>query len=355
MFDYTGYLTSDRFQVKLQPTDESSSPFAACFLILALNEIGMNPRDVLDVNALFEEFETLKDHQGIYRYESDGSIKSEFQLTCFILSVKDLLGYSIDSYNVLKIFKEYGNSVDQILDNFGVRKGLRGSGNSAMFFAILAQFDQNHTKLIAQWFDYHDSIDCIWWTCNTDTYNHWQNGYHQLMVYNFYSREVPKLKEKYKSVLKCLNRDYSFSKWPGGDGCYDYDAVYILTMLESSIPRDTLKGICRHIVECTDVAGGVQNRWIRDYGLVFGTIISLTCIKIDFFKRTVSLLKFILLNKGRQKLIWSNHPRYLGGTNLWETWFRLAALRKVYLLLGYPEKKLKRFNPMKFNNIGYEK
>jgi hypothetical protein len=355
MFDFASYLISDRFQVKFQPNDEYSSPFAACFLILALNEIGMNPRDVIDINALFEEFETLKDDQGIYRYASEGSLKSEFQLTCFILSVKDLLGYPIESYDVLKVFKDYGNSVVQILDNIGVKKGLRGSGNSAMFFAILAQFDVNHTELISEWFDYHDSMESIWWTCNKDAYNHWQNGYHQLMVYNFYSREVPKSKDKYNSVLKCLNRDYSFSKWPGGDGCYDYDAVYALIMLESNIPKVILRGICRHITECMDVAGGVQNRWIRAYGLVLGTMISLTQIKVDFFTRMLSLLKFILLNKGRQKLIWSDHPRHLGGVNLWETWFRLAALRKVYVVLGYPKDKLKRYNSFKYNNIGHEK
>ena len=61
------------------------------------------------------------------------------------------------------------------------------------------------------------------------TYLMFQNGYHQYEIFDYLkiNNNFWNLAAKNINILK--DRDSRYAPYPGGGGCYDYDAIHILT------------------------------------------------------------------------------------------------------------------------------
>jgi len=245
--------------------------------------------------------------------------------------------------------------VQDYLESRGCRFGLPGSGNYAMFFAIVIYNDNLNPSdpRLDQWFEFMDESmnKKGLWGSGHITYQ-MQNGFHQYEIYNYFNRK-PRIELDYKELLKSQDTMGHFGPRIGGGGCYDYDAVSLLCRSDntSSIYRPLLKLLNSLILEQNEDGGFCESPYINSYFNSFLPILNYTIENFNV-PRLKSAIRFFFTYKSyvRLETHWSKFHRKFTDSDLWDTWFRLMTIYKIEARIKGKRDKSKVF---KYPGIGF--
>ena len=371
-FDFVQACEVESFYYKLT-LDSPTSPFSRCFAIFGLNlinQLNLSVDSKIRIGRLVRS-DLDKLHQHRKKLGVDVlTDKPYLQLLSFSLSALSLLGILEKDPLGDHCLNMIPDNVIKSLDVKKVSSGVPQSGNYAMFLAIILIHARKYLNLdssskIDEWCDYHiKHMNRFGFWGNDSSMSHlqFQNGYHQYEIFHYLGIENPKINIAADAISKLADRKGRFAPYPGGGGCYDYDAVSIITSAGSnsiSIHRALLENTLSSILEDQNLDGGFcESRSIRPRSL----------------KNSFLALDHILLAKGKAKiermrqavtLQRSKHDKIKGAehwtdgkycrewneSNLWDSYFRLLVIATIDLTLHPKSASDWRF--IDYPGIGY--
>ncbi len=361
--DFLDSCRIDKCNFKLCPNSEESA-YARCFAIFLTN--------LLKDNCLKNDYEHLKNAILIALKESHSTKniqgKDFRQLLAFSLSALSIIDNKspmlLNEYvkEQLKIYNE--NS----LNNLGCLRGLPGSGNQAMFYAIFLIHAQRFLKIDTReqqklWVENHlMSINKFgfWGRGSNLKHLHFQNGYHQYEILEYLSVDIPNISQKLKNIQKLQDKIGHFAPYPGGGGCYDYDAIFLLTSKyienESNLRDSLLRLYDQLITEQNEDGGFSENNLIDKKSYLFYKLAILDLFKSismpSLFKERLKLLLSLHLKKNRRiSTHWTKYSRRWDESNLWDTWFRILSLARIEIYLE--NENINNWGMINYQGIGY--
>lgn len=354
---------------RLTPRSEVS-PYALCFAIFGKYLI--NRMDTIESEKVFLDEMLRKNLKNYRRICISKTIdltsnKAYLQLLCFTLSALWILGTLIDDP-----LEAYVNEIIvdiDILDKLkrlGVFDGKPGSGNFAMFFAILLihskEYLNNDTgEKLDSWCKTHlEKMNAFgfWGKQKTFSYSQFQNGYHQYEIFEYLGVNLPNLGKTVRYVASLVDKRGHFAPYPGGGGCYDYDAISILThgntvlgMKEVSIIEKTRKTI---LSEQNPDGGFAESHFIRPLNAknlkeMFIHLIGSS--ERGRRERARYCLTLLRPKHDRIKTHWTKYRRRWYESNLWDSWFRMLTVMRVRYVLDDKVEAERRF--IDYPGIGY--
>lgn len=323
---------------------QESSLFTLCFGIFG-HRLLRNNKKLLESKDLYLE---LLKRQLFQYWEERKKIqpnllmdKPFLQALCFSFTAIDILD-GWESTDLSEIVAPLvPTDVCSLLDEKGASRGGHGSGNFAMFYAILLMFAEKHLGQSTQselerWIDYHlRSMNRFgfWGDENSNPYILFQNGYHQYEIFKYLKTPLPQLSETKKFVSELSDFEGRFAPWPGGGGCFDFDAIFLLLLEGSFTEPSLLLRSQRSILEDQNPDGGFsesctarpQNagqvlRFVRHLGLPHS--------KAGYWRYRKS---FAQVQPKNQHIAahWVESPRKWSESDLWDSWFRMQAVALI--------------------------
>lgn len=238
-----------------------------------------------------------------------------------------------------------------ILDEADALQGRPQSGNIAMCLAVVlihaGRFlGVDTAAAVETWVHAHlarMNRFGFWGRDRGMTHLQFQNGYHQYEILEYLEVHNPKLPAARQAVATLADASGHFAPYPGGSGCYDYDAVFVLTA-GGGVPDDHI----RLLLERT--AGSILDQQGGDGGFCESRCVRpRTIATVQKFGRQVAAawnrppllverLRYALtLQRPKHDEIhthWSADGRGWDESNLWDTYFRLLALARMDVALN---------------------
>lgn len=330
-----GYCLTPRSEV---------TPYATCFAIYGkhlINKLDSVERNYdLYAETLIRDINLLK-QELLLRNVDLRFNKGYLQLLTFALSALSIMN-KLDSYSLEDHISELiQEQMIHSLHSIGTFSGKPGTGNLAMFYGIILIYardylNTNTDAILDFWIDEHLKYMNRYgfWGCSSGiTHLQFQNGYHQYEIFDYLGVDIPSRKKTCEYVASLADPEGHFAPYPGGGGCYDYDAVFMLTPVHT--PSDSSYEQLLSLTKTTLLSE--QN---RDGG--FGES---NCIRP---RRLSRLVKHILLANGparierlkygltllrskhnRIKTHWSRYSREWDESDLWDSWFRMMAIARI--------------------------
>ena len=334
-------------QFRLCPNSEFSH-YSTCFAIFGMKLLNCSPW--LESNK-GELLSNLLEHLDYINSQLVGDIseklnKGTLQYVCFAFSSLSILGEERQSvaYEISKKVVE-SIQVKDYLTRCGALEGTPGSGNSAMFYAIFLAYLQKYFNYdagskIDEWFELHKKYmnrHGFWGNPDKSHYLQFQNGYHQYEIFEYFGEPVPRLAEAKELILALMGNDYHFAPYPGGGGCYDYDAVFILTMNGPEIDPAILRKIVDTISGEQNINGGfAENCSVNTLSIsfLFNSFFNIMLSQKEFrhekLRRTISCLR---PKNYRMHTHWTKYSRKWSEANLWDSWFRTLLIARASVAL----------------------
>lgn len=356
--------TSNGF--KLFARSEVSS-YARCFAIFVkflLKEFDWleERRKNFDKNLNDDLYRSYQDkiNKGInWKYD-----KSFLQLFCFTLSALNILDCNLSSKNFEIFNKILDINVLTSLKKKGVEEGRGQSGNYSMFIATFNIYANDFLKIdrskqIKDWLNLNIKTinnNGFWGKKWNMDYLQFQNGYHQYEIFEYLKINDVPWNTAAKSTLLMADKYGHFAPYPGGGGCYDYDATFMLTsefvddIGQINILKKTLKNILN---EQNSDGGFCESKYIK-----FSKFPHIKNIISHIFYQPAHIRLwsiFMNLNLCRYKhrniySYWAQPHRKWDESNSWDTFFRLLTIYRICNYLNLEEKKLFKIN--NFPGIG---
>lgn len=274
-----------------------------------------------------------------HSYTDPFYVKEYLQFTTFSLSALSILG-SDPKYQIKHNMKSR-DDVFSYLNNVGVKDGRLGSGNFAMFLGIFLSSDKINlgSNLIDNWFEYHNknyNKKNGFWTSGIRSKSQWsyQNGLHQLIIYEYWNQDAPNHKKSIDIILKNVDKNGTFALLPGGGACCDYDAVHILNLLgvQKQYKSDQIKTILNNtysqILSAQDNLSFCENNFAHKLSLPKDINIFLNK---SLLSSAFRIREFVGMKKNRfyHYPHWSNFPIKTYSSDLWSIWFRLITIAEI--------------------------
>ena len=332
---------------RLTPKSETS-PYALCFAIFGKHLIGQ----MQSINNEIDFFDSLL-RSNLKQYKQkcislDRDIYSDkgyLQLLCFTLSALSIIDTLKDDsllehVSPLIVDKD----IMSILESSGTFTGSPGSGNLAMFYATLLIYSRNYLKLnidesLDNWVETHiASINSngFWGKSDKNLYLQFQNGYHQYEIFEYLGIKTNKENEVANFVYSLSDKIGHFAPYPGGGGCYDYDAIFALTLLEGSISdnhKALLEKTLNTILTEQNIDGGfsetlyIRPRNIINIKAMYSHIKERPGrLRIERAKYCLTLLR---PKHNNIKTHWTEYSREWSESNLWDSWFRMLTIARI--------------------------
>ncbi len=283
------------------------------------------------------------------RYYHKDKERNCFQLTCFCLSALTILGTK--PVFPLRFIDQWKtpNDVRAYLTDRGCHNGIPGSGNKAMFQAIFLTYEyerarENHLldKMNA-WFEFHNETQNRNGFWGADLRSHYlhglQNGFHQLVIYFYWKRDVPRLNRIVDIALMTQDRQGFFAPIPGGEACHDYDAVHILAMSRriTDYRSSEIEACMRSSLDAILSTHNSDGGFCQSKCKLTSPIDFLRYIPIYYSGRSPYLWYYraraclIALLKQNNLIYtgWTQEPRSWNESNLWDSWFRCLAMAEI--------------------------
>jgi hypothetical protein len=256
----------------------------------------------------------------------------------------------------------------QHLESLGCLDGRAGSGNQAMFIGIFLLHGRDHLGLDAQplidaWVEAHlrrmNSLG-FWGGDAGMTHLQFQNGYHQHEVLEYLGVENPRLQHTLAAVRELADIEGHFAPYPGGGGCYDYDAVFMLTpagRVPDSATRDLLLQTASTIASEQRPNGGfAESLRVRPRSLAgLHSFVSQTLHAVGKGPLFTERLRYgLTLQRPKHDRIhthWSRYSRRWDESDLWDSWFRMLTLARIDVAL-HPE-RAGQWGFIDYPGIGY--
>jgi hypothetical protein len=370
-YNFISLSQNEKNDYKLTPNSEES-PFALCFALFGLNLIkGLN------IFGAAGELYSKKLYSGILEYKKERSYSNSdlrfdkcfLQLLTFSLSALYLTGgnYFINLEDIIKplIVEDIG----WYLEKSSALKGQSQSGNFAMFMAILLihardYMGMNTSIQLEQWIELHLKAMNKFGFWGQDRkgmkYLYFQNGYHQYEIFDYLGVDNPMQSIAAENVARLADSQGHFAPYPGGGGCYDYDAVFILTGSKQLAEqyRSLLIKTAQSILSEQNIDGGFsESHYIRPRSLKNVSIFIRFLIdgyRKDSGAQMESVRSFVSLMLPRNDTItnhWSVYSRRWNESDLWDSWFRMQTLARIECALG--DKKTRDWGFINYPGIGY--
>ncbi len=306
----------------------------------------------------------LQRHQCGERYRD----KPFRQLLTFSLSALHLLGALEEDPLADLIEEQLPVSVLENLESLGCLDGQAGSGNQAMFIAIFLLHGRDYLGLVTQplideWVAAHiQHLNRFgFWGSETGmTHLQFQNGYHQHEVLEYLGIENPRLANTLAAVRGLADAQGHFAPYPGGGGCYDYDAVFMLTPDGHIHDADTHTLLLRTattIISEQGQDGGfaesvcVRPRSVNNLRMFMSHTLNAVGKGPLFFERLRYGLTLQRPKHNRIHTHWSRYSRRWGESDLWDSWFRMLALARIDVAMN-PE-HVSNWGFIDYPGIGY--
>jgi hypothetical protein len=336
------------------------SPYARCFAVfcqhLALEPFSASAQDAL-ANAIRRDVRA-------YRMQNiDPRGKAFRQLLSFSLSALHILGVLRDDPLAELVTEQIPTDVRSDLDRYACLTGEPGSGNQAMFTAIFLLHGRDYLAVdtgrrIEAWVELHlarMNRFGFWGSDAGMTHLQFQNGYHQHEILEYLQVRNPRQSECLLAISRLADADGHFAPYPGGGGCYDYDAVFLLTphgTLPSQEVDRLLDRTFRTLIEEQRPDGGfaeslsVRPRTARTVSRTLTHIAQGGGAPI-----VAERLRYgLTLQRPKHNRIhthWSAYSRRWNESDLWDSWFRMLALARIQVarhgnrasdwgFIGYP-------------------
>ena len=367
--NYYRFINSCRSNNSFRLTPLSDiSPYALCFAIFGYHLVGKC--DILENNKECWNY-LLRHNLNLKRAErllhSDlRTDKPYLQLLCFTLSSLYILRTLDDDPLHDIILELIPSNLNNALHSCGAFNGQPRSGNQAMFIAILLIYAKQYINV-----DTSESIDLwvnlhlkkmnqfgFWGYSKSMSHLQFQNGYHQYEIFEYLNTSNVPWDNAAKNVSLLSDIHGHYAPYPGGGGCYDYDAIFMQTCASRNFILDhknLLLLTLNTIVKEQGHDGGFSEsiyvrprspknifRCFRHIYLASGNA------QLERLKYSLTLLRS---KHNHIHTHWSKYSRRWNESNLWDSWFRMLTIARIDISL-HPENH-KKWGFINFPGIGY--
>lgn len=324
-----------------------SSAFATCFWVFGMRLLRKN--DVL-ADLRGDLSESIR--RAVRATRTANATGREFeakpfrQLLAFSLSALSVLGTLSDDPLEDLIVEQLPESVERELQRLECLSGREQSGNQAMFMAVFLLHARDSLGLsvdaqIQDWVRCHlASMNRFgfWSGARGMTALQFQNGYHQYEILEYLGGKSDKIETTCDSVAQLADSQGHFAPYPGGGGCFDYDAVFMLTP-DGEIPNrhvaEILKRTAATLLSEQQPDGGFcESIYVRPRSPT-NTVRSVRHVLNALPNMPAALERFryaLALQRRKYDRIethWSTYSRRWDESDLWDSWFRMLALARI--------------------------
>lgn len=278
-------------------------------------------------------------------------------------SYRQLLTFVLSSLQALKAIEDHPLEdliIEQIdceplaeLTEHGCLDGRAGSGNQAMFLAIFLLHARERLNIdtraaLDEWVELHLSHMNrfgFWGDDRWMTHLQFQNGYHQHEIFEYLGVENPCLQQTLTALRSLADREGHFAPYPGGGGCYDYDAVFMLTP-HGRIPDATTRRVLEQtastlLAEQNPDGGFCESLQVRPRSTaqLAGFVSHAWAARGNPGALRERLRYGLTLQRPKHNRIhthWSQYSRGWNESDLWDSWFRMLALARIDVAM-HPE------------------
>ena len=335
---------------RLTPNSETSA-YALCFAIFGLNLIGhgkLIEENKIVWDKLIRKNLTLKrdERKQVAWLNRD---KPYLQLLAFSLSALSILGTLKQDPLRDKVMELIPTDIESELRQSGVLSGTARSGNHAMFLAIFLihardYLGEDTEGALSRWLKLHlKNMNRFGFWGNSSSMSHlqFQNGYHQYEIMDYLEIDDAPWYLVADNVSQLADKEGQFAPYPGGGGCYDYDAVFLITAAgASSIKRhkEILNCISRTILSAQGEDGGFcESLHIRPRSpqnirrAVEHILMSAGRARLERLRQCLTLLR---PKHDRISTHWSEYSRRWDESDLWDSWFRMLTIAKIQMAVA---------------------
>jgi hypothetical protein len=351
---------------RLTPRADASS-YALCFAIFGYrlvqaDDIINQNRDIWD-RKLREGLimsQALRERKA--RLSQD---KPYLQLLTFTLSALSILGTLTREPLADRVLSLLPSDLEASLNDAKVFDGVARSGNQSMFIGILLICARDYLGIdtqhaIDRWVNLHlSSMNSFgfWGPSNSMSHLQFQNGYHQYELLEYlHSDDVP-WNAAANAIASLADAKGHFAPYPGGGGCYDYDAVFIITgKKETTVRHHELLMLTANSIlsEQNEDGGFCESLHVRPRSLANISASFLHAFNGCGRARTERLRSALTLLRPKHDRIhthWSVYSREWSESDLWDSWFRMLTLARIDCALN-PEHS-KSWGFINFPGIGF--
>ncbi|MFL0799721.1 MAG: hypothetical protein K6L80_04680 [Agarilytica sp.] len=342
--------TSSDGGYRLTPRAEPTA-YARCFAIFGFQllkeyELLASNADIWaeELRSEVRSFRERRENTGVeLRYD-----KAYLQLLTFTLSALKILDQlEVDPLEDL-VLPLLSSNVKRDLSQVKADKGVPRSGNQAMFMVILLlhariYLGQNVDEKIELWQAFQKekmNRFGFWGEDRSMSHLQFQNGYHQYEILEYlYSTEIP-WEAAADAVASLADVEGHFAPYPGGGGCYDYDAVFMLTTNSSSISKHSqllIKTATTLLSEQNTDGGFCESQRIRPRSVDNMVRTWRHVMAAKGVARRERIRQAITLQRPKHDRVhthWSIYSREWGESDLWDSWFRMLAVARIDVALN---------------------
>lgn len=366
---YRNFIDScEDINVKFRLTPRAdASAYALCFAIfgyrlLLATDVIDRYRELWDQQLRADLAEKKFERSKVASLSQD---KPYLQLLTFTLSALSILGTLNNDPLAKEIEVLLPVDIEKALRDSKALNGAARSGNQAMFLGILLIYARDHLGLEVQndidhWVNLHlramNSFG-FWGVSETMSHLQFQNGYHQYELLEYLNADDVPWDAAADAVAALADADGHFAPYPGGGGCYDYDAVFILTATEKTTARhhELLMQTAHSILNEQNADGGYcESQRVRPRTLANVSRSLVHAFNARGRARTERLRSALSLLRTKHDRIhthWSVYSREWGESDLWDSWFRMLTIARIDCALN-PE-RAKDWGFINFPGIGF--
>lgn len=353
---------------RLTPDSEPSA-YATCFWVFGMHLL--HKQDVLGSQR--EELSATIRHM-VRQARADSATKGGLggkpyrQLLTFSLSALSILGTLADDPLEDLVREQLPDSVEDELHDHGCLRGEPQSGNQAMFLAIFLLHARDFLGLstnrdIQAWVGSHLSNMNrfgFWGGSRGMTALQFQNGYHQYEILEYLGIETGKALDATGFVAGMADGQGHFAPYPGGGGCFDYDAVFVLTPSGEAPARKIAQLLqltaASLLSEQRPDGGFCESLYVRPRSLSNMTrsvrhvlrALPNSSAALERLRYNVALQR---RKYDRIKTHWSIYSRRWDESDLWDSWFRMLALARIECALN--GRAVNKWGFIDYPGIGY--
>lgn len=361
-------LSDNQDGFRFTPVSDSS-PFSRVFGVFCSHLLGISDQTMPNQGEIAQ---AIRDDLLIFKRSREKQAtnilldKHYLQLFSFSLSAlsvlsrdavealdhEQLLGSSNDLYDAVKV--ALASPGEPQFGNINMAHG-------ALLLWLLQSGRQQDCGYIDLWVQSHlNKMNDFgfWGAKSVPTYSQFQNGYHQYEILDYLGVQTDLGGRARVMVAAMMDASGGFSPYVGGGGCYDYDAVYMLTRAsgcDESFPSDPLKLIANYLLDRQNKDGGFgESLHIRPLNLenVTRQVKHVLSGMPDRQARLKHFLTMLRSKHNRYVTHFSAYQREWGESNLWDTWFRLMALARLEAAI-HGDTALDNWGFINFPGIGF--
>lgn len=267
-----------------------------------------------------------------------------------------LLAFSLSALSILKtlphdpledlIVEQLPQEIERDMERLGCFAGMAQSGNQAMFKAVFLLHARDCLGLpvddqIQAWVRCHlarMNRFGFWGSNRGMTALQFQNGYHQYEILEYLGGLTGETEMAADSVARLADCEGHFAPYPGGGGCFDYDAVFMLTP-NGGIPNQPIAELLKRttatlLSEQLPDGGFCESLYVRPRSpMNAGRSIRHVLNALPNTSATLERLRYALALQrckyDRIETHWSSYSRRWNEADLWDSWFRMLALARI--------------------------